>query len=276
MSIATTHHEETKETVAKKVSDAITELSFRDIVLATVLRTSPLYVVHDEHTTAFTDGEGVYIGEKFAMKNKDYLPFVLGHEAYHMILGHPLHQAQLRDYAEKHFKRYGDTVVEIMKILTPTIYNVVADAVVNDLLKRKGFPVPKGGVDLDIPKYSPASFIEAIMKSLGVELDNKTKKEINEIVRKNNSIEATYRILKMLAKILKQNLPRIKKPHGPIGIVGGGGEGGRKGPVIPIDDVVPVGEGEKRTGNKKKTNVTGVPKKTPKEPIESGCPGSSR
>jgi len=274
MSIATTHREETKETVARKVSDAITELSFRDIVLATVLRTSPLYVVHDEHTTAFTDGEGVYIGEKFAEDKSIHLPFVLGHEAYHMILGHPLHQTQLRDYAEKHFKRYGDTVVEIMKTLTPTIYNVVADAVVNDLLKRKGFPLPEGGVDLDIPKYSPASFIEVIMKSLGVELDNKTKKEINEIVKKNNSIEATYRILKMLAKILKQNLPRIKKPHGPIGI--GDGAGGREGPVTPIDDVVPVGEGEKRTGNKKKTNVTGVPKKTPKEPVESRCPGSSR
>ncbi|PNV80925.1 MAG: hypothetical protein C0179_04930, partial [Fervidicoccus sp.] len=261
------------------VNDAIIGLSFKDPVIATFLRNTPVFIVNDKDNiifmfaTAFTDGEAIYVGEDyFSRLDSERQKFVLAHEAYHMILGHPIFMGRIDDYVEKSFRSMGRGVVEFLKVFAPYVFNVVTDAIINDILKKKGLPNPSGTVDLSNPDFSPGVFISSVLPPNILAKLPGFEDFVNKVVVENSSIDATDIILKRIAKVIKD----VVKDEDIHVIIEGVRERirdrvkkscSKEGGGVPLDDIKPLGSGDKLTEGKEKTNATGAEKR----PIPEGA-----
>jgi predicted metal-dependent peptidase len=130
------------------------------------------YYVKDSPRIAWTDGRSIYLGAGVDKMSPKDIAYVIAHEAMHIILKHPLRTKQI-------LRRHPELVPEQLL----TLANYVADAFVNMYLAKTKIS-PTGHVDLVTP--------DAIRKSFGASIENKSFEEVMEEIIKAGKVEVEY------------------------------------------------------------------------------------
>jgi len=149
------------------VKDIITLLILKSPFIGMMLKRTWIYVSNKENVPAWTDGLRIYINPEFFNKIEDrYKPYILAHEIMHIIQKHPLRGKELS-------KRYP--------LQPPIIYNIIADAKVNQYLDEEN----------DIAKPDNRITPDHITKYFGViNVKEKSFEEIiEEIYRRSPKIQ---------------------------------------------------------------------------------------
>ena len=113
---------------AERIDLAASKMGLREPFIAAVVAQLPRTIVTDDpEFTAATNGSWFKFGEKWGESCSDEELFGLYlHEALHVVL--------------MHMWRRGDR--------NPGVWNQANDAIINRIIKNKGYAIPKGGVDL--------------------------------------------------------------------------------------------------------------------------------
>jgi len=183
------------------VDKAITRVGAKDLTLSVILRNVPIYLAELDIPTMATDGTGIYIHPKFIeeFKDRDELVYGIVHESYHMLMAHPFYLKELSNVVDKLKGTYPEHVVELLKTLAPLLYNVITDAVVNDIVEKYGIKAPP-----DIVSFShvhPASVINSLLEPLGIRFDEKF---IERLVKEYHTLDALIILLNQIAKKISQ------------------------------------------------------------------------
>jgi len=194
------------------VDNAILQAASKNLPLGLLLRSTPLYLVRSNNVpTAGTDGYGVYVNVDFIRKiPSSELPYILLHEAYHMLLGHPIHFKSL-DVKELFGGTFHPVVINVLEHLAPLVFNVVTDAFINDQLENLGFRNAEG-ISFKDQERHPGTFINKAISFYGISLDPKA---VEDIIRNSTSVEATISILTQIGKKLSSMLFKARPPAQP-------------------------------------------------------------
>lgn len=137
----------------QRVDLAASKLGLREPFIAAVVATMPRIIVKDDKEfTASTNGTWMKFGEEWgAQWNDEQLFGLYMHEALHVIL--------------MHMWRRGD--------LDMGLWNTANDAIINRMIKNKGYQLPAGGVDIPWVKEDMDS--DDVYKRLKDEADKQPK-----------------------------------------------------------------------------------------------------
>jgi len=104
-----------------------------------LLQRIPVYLAGGDARYAWTDGFRIYLGKGFLEAPPRIQLDILRHELYHIVLGHHL---QLRARLSRASNLKERNIVE-------AVYNLIADAIVNGLIKRENEGLGLGGLAPD-------------------------------------------------------------------------------------------------------------------------------
>jgi len=235
-------------------ASAIGRISDLSRSLGVLLGVTPIYIlrskVADLPAFAYTDGAGIYIASLFidAIKSRysdrgihfvaDLLGSILAHEMLHMMMGHPIYVKDLPQAVESGLSDFKWEVRAILREIAPIVFNVVADAVINDWLEKAGLP-NEDGISLRDKNRHPAKFLEAFMATyVGIPV-KLSEKGVENIIRNTHELAATLQILRIIGKQIEQLQGRDFRE-------GRGGLGGFKAKPEPGKTEVEVEVGGKR------------------------------
>lgn len=157
----------------KEFERIVSALMVREPAIALLLLNTPVYVT-DEDTVAYTDSKAVYVGKKFAGFSPPEKAAVLAHEALHVFL---MHNERFKDFAKTHSN--------ISEQLLHRLFNIAADAIINETLRDQGFKLPSNVV-----------WMADVAMLTGKRVDELRKMSVEEIVQ-------------LMLKIAKKNAKRV-------------------------------------------------------------------